>query len=122
MMHDITFFFFFSYPFLVPLVFSINGEEIKLLPGTWDLACTLSDYLRSSQPSFRATKVGCSEGGCGACAVVISKSNVDGHSNDEHGGETCVAINSCLRPLASLHGWNVITVEGLGNVCCSKGQ
>ena len=99
----------------VPLTFSLNGEKVELLPGTWDLSTSLNDYLRS-KPSLRATKVACGEGGCGACAVVLSKAaDLD---NEE---TTCIAINSCLRPLASLHGWNVTTAEGLGSVCC-KGK
>lgn len=59
-------------------------------------------------------KMACGEGGCGACAVVLSRPNPDLGGG---GGDICMAVNSCLRPLASLHGWTVTTVEGLGSRC-----
>jgi xanthine dehydrogenase/oxidase len=53
----------------------------------------------------------CGEGGCGACSVVLSRQDGD------NSREACLAVNSCLRPLASVHGWSVTTVEGLGSAC-----
>lgn len=50
-------------------------------------------------------KVACAEGGCGACAVVVSSPSLKGKA---------VAVNSCLKPVGSLHGWAVTTIEGIG--------
>ncbi|KAJ8605889.1 hypothetical protein CTAYLR_000597 [Chrysophaeum taylorii] len=46
------------------------------------------------------TKLGCGEGGCGACTVIVS--SPDGHAS----------VNSCLAPLCSVDGLGVTTVEG----------
>ncbi len=49
------------------------------------------------------------QGGCGCCTVMLSYyDQVDEKQRD-------VAINSCLRPLCSIDGMAVTTVEGLGN-------
>jgi hypothetical protein len=61
------------------------------------------------------TKLGCGEGGCGACAVVLSR--IDPSTNEP----VYVSANSCLRPLASMDGWSVTTSEGLGAVDSQKG-
>lgn len=55
-------------------------------------------------------KNACGEGGCGACAVIISR---PGGQNIGLCTYNCLAVNSCLRPLASLHGWSVKTIEGI---------
>ena len=62
----------------------------------------LTEYLRSYL-YLTGTKIGCAEGGCGACTVLIEK-----------GGKTMTA-NACLRPVFSLDGANVTTTEGLGS-------
>ncbi|XP_019862049.1 PREDICTED: xanthine dehydrogenase/oxidase-like [Amphimedon queenslandica] len=55
------------------------------------------------------TKLGCGEGGCGACTVMVSK--YDGSKDTiKH-----YTVNACLAPLCSMDGLSVITVEGIGN-------
>ncbi len=57
------------------------------------------------------SKLGCGEGGCGACTVLVSRC-IDRHSGEiEHR-----TVNGCLAPLCSVDGCHVITVEGLGSV------
>ena len=85
---------------VTPLVFSINGVEKRLsnpLPSM-----LLVDYLRSS--GLTGAKVGCGEGGCGACSVIAV--GADGVPR---------AINSCLRLLCSCDGLAITTVEALGS-------
>ena len=68
----------------------------------------LVDYLRSDQVGLTGTKKSCGQGGCGACTVTLTQCKGD---TVEH-----LAVNSCLRPLCSVDGMAVTTVEGLGSV------
>lgn len=51
------------------------------------------------------SKEGCAEGECGACAVLLARSEGQGTRLD--------AVNGCLLLLPSLAGQEVWTVEGL---------
>ena len=55
------------------------------------------------------TKLGCGEGGCGACTVMVSSYNRE-EDTVEH-----MAVNACLTPLCSMDGMVVTTVEGIGS-------
>ena len=70
----------------------------------------LVDYLRSDAVGLTGTKKACGQGGCGACTVTLARWRV------RDGGVEQVAANSCLRPLCSVDGMAVTTVEGLGSV------
>ena len=69
---------------------------------------TLLTYLRLKL-SLCGTKLGCGEGGCGACTVMVSKLNRR-TKRIEH-----FSVNACLAPVASMHGLAVTTVEGIGS-------
>ncbi|RWZ85164.1 xanthine dehydrogenase small subunit [Glutamicibacter sp. HZAU] len=64
------------------------------------------DFLRGQQ--LIGCKEGCAEGECGACSILVARS--DGE------GSRWTAVNACLLPAASLDGQEVITSEGLGSV------
>ncbi|SCZ92606.1 BZ3500_MvSof-1268-A1-R1_Chr5-2g08024 [Microbotryum saponariae] len=90
------------------LVFYLNGTRIALDGSSIDPDTSLLSFIRS-QPGLTGTKLGCGEGGCGACTIVVqSKHPVQGHI--QH-----LAVNACLAPLISVEGKHVITVEALGN-------
>ncbi|XP_025989254.1 xanthine dehydrogenase isoform X1 [Solenopsis invicta] len=88
------------------LVFYVNGKEIldKNIEPQW----TLLWYLRNKL-GLTGTKLGCAEGGCGACTVMISK------FNRATGKVTHLAVNACLTPICAVHGLAVTTVEGIGS-------
>lgn len=69
---------------------------------------TLLRYLREKL-RLCGTKLGCGEGGCGACTVMISKYD-RASSEVKH-----FAVNACLMPICSAHGLAVTTVEGIGS-------
>lgn len=50
------------------------------------------------------TKLGCGEGGCGACTVMVSR--IEGAELVHK------AVNACLFPLYAADGAHVVTVEG----------
>lgn len=55
------------------------------------------------------SKLGCGEGGCGACTVMVSR--YDPVLREvEH-----FSVNACLAPLCSVDGMAVTTVEGIGS-------
>lgn len=88
------------------LIFWLNGA--KIVVSNPDPALLLVDYLHSV--GLTGTKVGCGQGGCGACTVMIS------HRDPATGSPIHRAVNACLRPLCAVDGMTVTTTEGIGNV------
>ncbi|KAL2024149.1 hypothetical protein VTK56DRAFT_9929 [Thermocarpiscus australiensis] len=88
------------------LRFYLNGTRVVL--DDIDPEVTLLEYLRGI--GLTGTKLGCGEGGCGACTVVVSQYNPT-TKQIYH-----ASVNACLAPLVSVDGKHVITVEGIGNV------
>ncbi|XP_076758274.1 uncharacterized protein LOC143427746 [Xylocopa sonorina] len=81
--------------------FIINEQNYTVTkdisPGT-----SLNVFIRN-HAKLRGTKFMCNEGGCGACIVSVDVK-----------GET-ISVNSCLVPVLICNGWNIKTIEGLGN-------
>eukprot|EP00256_Glycine_max_P045846 XP_006598294.1 xanthine dehydrogenase 1 [Glycine max] len=87
----------------------VNGVR-RVLPDGF-AHFTLLEYLRDI--GLTGTKLGCGEGGCGACTVMVSQFDRRLKKCSHY------AINACLAPLYSVEGMHVITVEGLGS--CKRG-
>ncbi|KAL9235390.1 hypothetical protein vseg_010151 [Gypsophila vaccaria] len=88
------------------LVIAVNGERYEVTsvhPST-----TLLQFLRT-QTRFKSVKLGCGEGGCGACAVLLSKYDPVSDKVENY------SINSCLTLLCSIHNCSITTTEGLGS-------
>lgn len=89
--------------------FYLNGRKTTLSNPNphW----TLLDYIRA-QPNLKGTKLGCGEGGCGACTVVLQVVDTQSAKRKiKH-----LAVNACLFPLVGIDGKHVITIEGIGSV------
>jgi xanthine dehydrogenase small subunit len=86
------------------LAITINGDRVRL--KNIPLTTTLLDFLRLT--GRVGTKEGCGDGDCGACTVAIVGAGADGKPHYQ-------AVNSCLIPLGSVVGREVITVEGVAN-------
>jgi xanthine dehydrogenase/oxidase len=81
----------------------VNGQTIEVVnPDPTELLAT---YIRDKLV-LKGTKLGCEEGGCGACSIVLQ----DPRNN------TIKAVNSCLRLLCANDGQSITTVEGIGSV------
>eukprot|EP00603_Paraphysomonas_imperforata_P007910 CAMPEP_0114426424 /NCGR_PEP_ID=MMETSP0103-20121206/7793_1 /TAXON_ID=37642 ORGANISM="Paraphysomonas imperforata, Strain PA2" /NCGR_SAMPLE_ID=MMETSP0103 /ASSEMBLY_ACC=CAM_ASM_000201 /LENGTH=1459 /DNA_ID=CAMNT_0001595389 /DNA_START=56 /DNA_END=4435 /DNA_ORIENTATION=- len=88
-------------PWSNTLTFYLNGTTIELHnpnPST-----LLAHYIRDTA-GLHGTKLGCEEGGCGACTVSLTKK------------EGTRSVNSCLRPLCANDGMGIMTVEGIGSI------
>ncbi|KAL2239999.1 UNVERIFIED_CONTAM: Indole-3-acetaldehyde oxidase [Sesamum indicum] len=88
------------------LAFDVNGETFEvpeIEPST-----TLLEFLRT-RTRFKSVKLGCGEGGCGACLVLLSKYNPVLKQIENF------TVSSCLTLLCSVNGCSVTTSEGLGN-------
>ncbi|KAK2377468.1 abscisic aldehyde oxidase [Trifolium repens] len=88
------------------LIFAINGEKFEL--SNIDPSTTLLEFLRT-QTRFKSVKLGCGEGGCGACVVLISKYDPLFDRVEDF------TASSCLTLLCSIHGCSITTSEGIGN-------
>lgn len=85
------------------LRFYLNGAPVAVTNP--DPEQILIDYIRDSAFLY-GTKLGCAEGGCGACTVTLAA--VEG------GKVVYRAVNLCIVPLIAVEGKHVITVEGIG--------
>lgn len=65
---------------------------------------TLLDFVRYDE-NLRGTKIGCREGDCGACTILIGSL--------KNGKLDYISATSCLTPLPNVHGKHVVTVEGM---------
>lgn len=90
------------------LKFYINGEPHCIANPNPDTL--LVDYLRSTEVGLTGTKHACGQGGCGSCTVMLS------YWDNVQDKAVNLSCNACLRPLVSLDGMEVTTVEGLGSV------
>jgi len=81
--------------------FILNNQKIKTdkHPGS-----TLLDFIRKDA-RLMGTKIGCREGDCGACTVLVG--------SIENDKLTYHSIVSCLSPLINAHGKHIVTIEGL---------
>ncbi len=77
----------------IDLSFILNGKTVEVAV---DPSTILVDLLREGF-GLTGTKVGCREGECGACTVLVD-------------GQAC---NSCLMPALKVEGRDVTTIEGL---------
>ncbi|CAM9133456.1 unnamed protein product, partial [Ascophyllum nodosum] len=87
------------------LVFFVNGAKHVIRdvqPQT-----TLLQFLRRA--GLTGTKLGCGEGGCGACTVMVSAFDYV-RREIRH-----TSVNACLAPLCSVDWCHVTTVEGIGS-------
>src|SRR5262245_43117960 len=84
------------------LLLYVNGKrfEIRGELAFWSLTDFLRDVLH-----LTGTKVGCAEGGCGACTVLVGRPDGTGLHFE--------TVDACIQFLYQLDGKHVITVEGL---------
>jgi aerobic-type carbon monoxide dehydrogenase small subunit (CoxS/CutS family) len=82
-------------PKTYPLTMTVNGQQVTLEVEADEL---LVDALRN-RLGLIGTKIGCNEGECGACTVIMD-------------GE---AVLACLIPALRASGRTILTIEGLGN-------
>lgn len=80
----------------MPIALRVNGRQhtVDVDPAT-PLLYVLSDDL-----GLRGPKFGCGLGQCGACTVIARGR----------------AIRSCVTPVSSVEGADLVTLEGLGTV------
>ncbi len=81
--------------------FILNDTAIQtpLPPGT-----TVLDFVRYHK-LLTGTKIGCREGDCGACTVLVGQLR--------KGKLEYRTMTSCLMPLVNVHGKHIVTIEGL---------
>lgn len=90
-------------------VFYVNDQRCEV--GGDAVFMNISDFLRY-ELGKPGTKVVCAEGDCGACTVLVATSNelAGGAKSPKFAFKS---INSCIQPVFSLDGCQVVTVEGL---------
>lgn len=93
-----------------PIVY-VNGARHVLPPGRAD--ASLLAFLR--ELGHTSVKLGCGEGGCGACCVMLSTAEPPDAASGAPGPLTHRAVNACLMPLYAAEGGAVVTCEGIGN-------
>lgn len=87
--------------------FILNNQSVETaLPA----GSTVLDFVRYHK-NLKGTKIGCREGDCGACTILV------GDFEDDK--LIYRSMTSCLMPLGNAHGKHVVTVEGI-NLALTK--
>lgn len=81
--------------------FILNNKTIHTSDNS---GMTLLDFVRYEH-RLTGTKIGCREGDCGACTVLV------GELQDDK-SVSYLSITSCISPLGNAHGKHIVTVEG----------
>ena len=81
--------------------FILNDRVIRTSENA---GMTLLDFVRYQQ-RLTGTKIGCREGDCGACTVLVGKLNEDDSIEYQ-------SITSCISPLGNAHRKHIVTIEG----------
>src|ERR1043165_1323375 len=81
--------------------FILNNTDVDTdLPS----GMTVLDFVRYNQ-GLKGTKIGCREGDCGACTILVGEIAGD---KVKYRTQT-----SCLMPIANANGKHIVTVEGI---------
>lgn len=81
--------------------FILNDKNLQTdLPA----GMTVLDFVRYRQ-NLKGTKIGCREGDCGACTIMVGELVGD--------QVRYRAMTSCLMPLANAAGKHIVTIEGI---------
>ncbi|WP_018682924.1 molybdopterin cofactor-binding domain-containing protein [Actinokineospora enzanensis] len=88
------------------VTFHLNGRPVTITDPSPDLL--LIDYLRAPGVALTGAKPACGQGGCGACAVLLSSWDAQAERAVHR------TVNACLRPVCALDGMAVTTIEGTG--------
>ncbi len=83
------------------IAFILNNKKVKTSAKS---GMTLLDFIRENE-QLKGTKIGCREGDCGACTVLVGTLE-----NDEVNYKS---ITSCISPLGNANGKHIVTVEGI---------
>jgi xanthine dehydrogenase small subunit len=83
--------------------FYLNDQPVHTMEPA---ASALLDFVRYHE-HLMGTKIGCREGDCGACTVLVGELAADGQRIAYQ------SMTSCLTPLGNMHGKHVVTVEGI---------
>ncbi|GAB3650397.1 xanthine dehydrogenase small subunit [Hymenobacter agri] len=83
--------------------FLLNDQPIRTSEAP---ASALLDFVRYHE-QLKGTKIGCREGDCGACTVLVGELSADGQTVNYQ------SMTSCLTPLGNAHGKHIVTVEGI---------
>ncbi len=90
--------------------FILNQQSVatERPPGS-----TVLDFVRYHK-RLAGTKIGCREGDCGACTVLVG--------DFENGRLVYRSMTSCLMPLTNVHGKHIVTVEGINGAALTPVQ
>jgi xanthine dehydrogenase small subunit len=81
--------------------FILNNQSIETdLPK----GSTVLDFVRYHK-NLKGTKIGCREGDCGACTIMVGELSDD---SIKYRTQT-----SCLMPIANANGKHIVTIEGI---------
>ncbi len=83
------------------ITFLLNNE---LIETEQKAGMTLLDFVRYNRRK-KGSKIGCREGDCGACTVLVGTLQQDGQVSYR-------SITSCISPLGNANGKHIVTIEG----------